>query len=541
MRPPRLALMLLPQLDHFAADILAQLPAASGWDIRAFAVRTVADFDAALAWTDDPARDAIWFEFCWPPFPALIERCDFGRRRVIVRVHRIEAYGTDHVARAPWHKIDDLIVVSDAMAARVRRAAPALDRTTQLHVIHNGVDLVRFRPWEAPDPFRIGWCGLVTLHKNPVLALQILHALKTEDPRYRLHVCGKGGDPVAVDSLQHLARRMSLTGSIVWDGVVPPSDMPAWHAGNAALLSTSVYESFGYAIAEAAASGCDLAILDYAGTEEFWPAAALFGTVAEAVQLIRGATSGRWRETAERFGLDRQCLAIAAMLNTQRLGSVQIAHDDWHGRFIVRDRSEHIERIVCATGQFYEAEMLRDVQARLPSGGLFVDVGANIGNHALFAAGVCDAEIIAFEPSSQLADQCAATLAANGLPIDLRLQGAGAAPMRARLEPGLAGNAGMTSLQPDPNGPISIVTLDQALQGRTPSVIKIDVEGMECDVIAGARATLLRAKPSLYVEAATDEAFAAVDALLTPLGYEPQARFNATPTWLFVPTAQAAR
>lgn len=185
--------------------------------------------------------------------------------------------------------------------------------------------------------------------------------------------------------------------------------------------------------------------------------------------------------------------------------------------------------------------MLRDVQARLPSGGLFVDVGANIGNHALFAAGVCDAEIIAFEPSSQLADQCAATLAANGLPIDLRLQGAGAAPMRARLEPGLAGNAGMTSLQPDPNGPISIVTLDQALQGRTPSVIKIDVEGMECDVIAGARATLLRAKPSLYVEAATDEAFAAVDALLTPLGYEPQARFNATPTWLFVPTAQAAR
>ncbi len=69
--------------------------------------------------------------------------------------------------------------------------------------------------------------------------------------------------------------------------------------------------------------------------------------------------------------------------------------------------------------------------------------------------------------------------------------------------------------------------------------MKIDVEGMESAVVHGARAMLLRARPAVYIEAATDEAFAAVDALLSPLGYEPEAQFNATPTWLFVPTAAA--
>lgn len=67
MRAPRLAIMLLPQLDHFAHDLLAHLPASTRWDVRAFLMHSKTDLDAALDWTDDVARDAIWFEFCWPP------------------------------------------------------------------------------------------------------------------------------------------------------------------------------------------------------------------------------------------------------------------------------------------------------------------------------------------------------------------------------------------------------------------------------------------------------------------------------------------
>ncbi|GGC31822.1 hypothetical protein GCM10011504_07570 [Siccirubricoccus deserti] len=210
----------------------------------------------------------------------------------------------------------------------------------------------------------------------------------------------------------------------------------------------------------------------------------------------------------------------------------------WRGRLPLRDPSDHIQAAVLATGGFYEAGMLEDLRRRLPPGGLFVDVGANIGNHSLFAAGVCGARVLAFEPAPELADHCAATLAANGLAasLDLRRQGAGAAPGFATLRSGPAGNAGMTALVPAAAGAVEVVRLDDVLR-EAPAAVKIDVEGMEYAVLEGARGLLQRYHPPLYVEAATEASLAAITALLRPFGYQPEARFNATPTWLFLPEA----
>jgi glycosyltransferase involved in cell wall biosynthesis len=313
-RPPRLAFILLRGLDHFAHDLIARLPEATGWEVRGFLLNRLTDFHAALAWTDRPASDALWFEFCWPPFPHLIAETAFGGRRVIVRVHRIEAMETNHVAQTPWQKVSDLVVVSSDVAARVRLAAPALSSATRLHLIHNGLDLQHFAPLQVWDPFRIGWCGLMTLRKNPTLALQVLASLRAIDDRYSLHICGQGGERLADTSFQHLVRRLGLSNAVYLDGKVPRAEMPAWHASNGVLLHTSLHESFGYAIAEAAAVGCDLAVLDHPGAEEFWPEATRFGSVAEAADLIRAAAPHRWRTHVQRFALEGQIEATATML-----------------------------------------------------------------------------------------------------------------------------------------------------------------------------------------------------------------------------------
>jgi glycosyltransferase involved in cell wall biosynthesis len=319
-RRPRLAVLLLPSLDHFMLDIIARLPAASGWDVRGFLLHA-GQPDAllqALAWADDPARDALWFEFCWPPFPALIAATDFAGRRIIMRVHRIEAFETDHAARAPWPKISDVIVVSDDMAKRLRDIAPSLERSTRLHVIHNGVDIERFAPDPAipPEPFRLGWCGNFILRKNPTLALQILAALHRTEPRWRLAMAAGPGDPVAFASFSHLAARLGVSMAIDWEGAVPQRDIHLWHRRNILLLSTSIHESFGYAIAEAGACGCDLAILDHPGAARFWPQELLFGTVEEAVAIIKEAQPGRWQALIrDTLSLGRQINAIAGMLN----------------------------------------------------------------------------------------------------------------------------------------------------------------------------------------------------------------------------------
>jgi len=316
-RAPRLAMMMLPGLDHFTADLLAHLPTGSGWEVRKFLVTGPGTLADALAWTDAPSRDAIWFEFCWPPFPAIIAATNFAGRRVIVRVHRIEATETPHVANTSWEKVDDVIVVSPDMRQRVLAAAPEIGIVSRLHLVCNGVDIGRFAPpASVRDPFRIGWCGLMTLRKNPTLALQILAALRAIDTRYHLRLCGMGGEPLALETFTHLAKRLGLTGVIHSDGRVSQADMPAWHAANGVLLHTSLHEGLSYAVLEAAASGCDLAVFDHPGAAACWPEAILFGTVDEAVALIRSAAPDRWRGyVSDNFSLQRQIREVSAVLN----------------------------------------------------------------------------------------------------------------------------------------------------------------------------------------------------------------------------------
>ncbi|NOG71464.1 FkbM family methyltransferase [Roseicella sp. DB1501] len=545
-RPPRLAVLQLRGLEHFLPDLVAGLAASGAVEVRVFTVTGPAVLAEALHWTDDPARDALWFEFCWPPFPELIARTEFGGRRVILRVHRVEAYETLHVAQGPWPKVDDLVTVSEDMARIVLQAAPWLERTTRLHVIHNGLDLARFVPATAPaDPFRIGWCGSMAARKNPTLALEVLARLLEEDARWRLHITASPGERMVEEAVLRLVPRMGLGGAVRFDGTLPAAAMPDWHARNAVLLSTSLHESFGYAIAEAAAAGCDLAVLDHRGSEEFWPEAVRFGTVDEAVRLICAARPKRWRGLAEaRFGLERQVAGVLAMLADRRPPALRerlmpLSHGAWRGVFPLREPADHIQHAILSTGAFYEAEMLEDLRRRLPPGALFVDIGANIGNHSLFAAGVCGARVLAFEPAPALAAHCQATLEANGLAarLSLRAEGAGAAPGLARLCPGPGHNAGRTRLAMEGSadaGAVPVVRLDDVLQ-EAPAVIKLDVEGMEPAVLEGARGILARHRPALYVETLTEGDFAAVDAILRPLGYRPEACFNRDPTWLFLP------
>jgi hypothetical protein len=81
---------------------------------------------------------------------------------------------------------------------------------------------------------------------------------------------------------------------------------------------------------------------------------------------------------------------------------------------------------------------------------------------------------------------------------------------------------------------VEIVTLDEVLGEPRIDVIKIDVEGWELDVLRGATVTLERHRPLLYIEAMQNQ-FDAVRAHLSAAGYVCWKRFNATPTFLFMP------
>lgn len=73
-------------------------------------------------------------------------------------------------------------------------------------------------------------------------------------------------------------------------------------------------------------------------------------------------------------------------------------------RFFISDESDVIQQMHAA-GHWYEAEELKLIE-RHYQGGTFVDVGANVGNHSLFAAIVLGAPVIAFEPNPPAFRNC---------------------------------------------------------------------------------------------------------------------------------------
>jgi FkbM family methyltransferase len=162
----------------------------------------------------------------------------------------------------------------------------------------------------------------------------------------------------------------------------------------------------------------------------------------------------------------------------------------------------------------------------------YVDIGTNRGQvlrEALRAAP--RGHHIAFEPIPDLA----AELAASFPQVDTRRLALGAVPGSSefcyfrKLDgwSGLRRSPEISDTRGEPEQiAVQVSTLDLELADTRPDVIKIDVEGAELDVLAGARTVLREAKPLVvfeHVAAAASlygSSSAAVWDLLSELGYE---------------------
>jgi FkbM family methyltransferase len=125
-------------------------------------------------------------------------------------------------------------------------------------------------------------------------------------------------------------------------------------------------------------------------------------------------------------------------------------------------------------------EMLVWRQA-LRGGGLFVDVGANVGAYTIWAA-ECGGEVMALEPAADTFGLLLENIALNGYQVAAIQAAAGDRCGTARFTAGRdAGN------RLDPDGPVKIrlVTIDSLIEGRHVAGLKVDVEGFEIDVLRG--------------------------------------------------------
>jgi len=149
-------------------------------------------------------------------------------------------------------------------------------------------------------------------------------------------------------------------------------------------------------------------------------------------------------------------------------------------------------------------ELASVVRIARETGGVLLDVGAARGViSTVFCLAREGNRAVALEPSPVQVADARAMAAMNGLEgrLEVREVAAGSRPAEV---PGAVDPIGLIDLSPPPGAqtfPVSVVTLDDEARrlGDGPTVVKVDVEGHEAEVLRGARALLAR-RPVLLLE-----------------------------------------
>jgi FkbM family methyltransferase len=157
----------------------------------------------------------------------------------------------------------------------------------------------------------------------------------------------------------------------------------------------------------------------------------------------------------------------------------------------------------------YEREILALIREILctKADSVFMDVGANVGHHTLFASNLA-ARVLAFEPFEPVRAELEEKIRLNGI-RNVEVHPVGLGDRRATLPffPPRKSNLGTGSFRAESAGvngepvPLAIVTGDEVGLGlERLDLIKVDVEGYERAVLSGLRRTLEHHRPFVLFE-----------------------------------------
>ncbi|HYH39848.1 MAG TPA: FkbM family methyltransferase [Azospirillum sp.] len=198
------------------------------------------------------------------------------------------------------------------------------------------------------------------------------------------------------------------------------------------------------------------------------------------------------------FPLARQVLAFARFRAEGR-DLAEFTLDGERFRFRIAEGNLGLDMFL-VSGRFFEQAELEFLRGRVPSGGTVVDVGANIGNHAVyFGRFLRPSRLIPVEPNPQAVRRLTENLALNGIVPDARGLGKAVGATAGSLGLTLPKGADLVLERLQGTGDIPVLPLDDLIDGPV-DFLKIDVEGMEMEVLAGARRILSEQRPLIFIE-----------------------------------------
>lgn len=193
-------------------------------------------------------------------------------------------------------------------------------------------------------------------------------------------------------------------------------------------------------------------------------------------------------------------------------------------RFCLPNVNDVIQTFIIVKRKFYEEDQLDEIKRHVMNGAIMLDIGANIGNHTLYFAKILGAsKVYAFEPQKDVYATLLANIQINSLEdvITALNIGIGSEDTNAIIydNGNVRNNIGNTRLRQDVDGDLTIRKLDTLNIPGKIDFIKIDVEGMEEEVLKGAAQTIKKNKPRIWIES-FPEHYPEVDKILKSYGYE---------------------
>jgi FkbM family methyltransferase len=217
------------------------------------------------------------------------------------------------------------------------------------------------------------------------------------------------------------------------------------------------------------------------------------------------------------------------------------------------DASDTIAYVIRTQKTFWEIDQLEYVAMVGPQGGVYLDVGSNIGNHAVFFGLFCADHVVAIEPNPRLHTILRRNVDQNGLsgrttvvPVGISdSDGTGVMGLRSEHDGNIGASHIVLGAPAAAGETVSLRRLDELVAELTPALggapitfLKIDVEGMEMGVLRSATRLLREQRPQIFVELITEAALADATSLLGEFGYESVARLGNPPSYHFIVPAR---
>ncbi|MDJ0979836.1 MAG: FkbM family methyltransferase [Erythrobacter sp.] len=211
-----------------------------------------------------------------------------------------------------------------------------------------------------------------------------------------------------------------------------------------------------------------------------------------------------------------------------RGAAVLVSHERGEAIFFVENERDFIQRMHLH-GRFYELDELEMIAAHA-NDGTYLDIGANVGNHAVFAGLFLPFKrILAVEPNPRPRRLLELNLRLNGLFAQSTILPVGFSDQEgeASIVVPLVNNIGAAHISDDASSGVrvNIVKGDDALGEEPLGFVKMDIEGHELRALRGMRGVLERDKPTLLLEVHRKNDISVGD-LMAQLGYRLEHRLD---------------